>query len=310
MKRLLYINKDRRGVNKMSIKQTEETQRSTHELLQSLFKPEMVATYVPEEKRILQERLGEEGLKAAEKKAIKARLAEIKDIPFLFRKLPDHVQQEINDKGRKVYLAKLKELREEVKDVTTAELDKSLTGKEEEEAKSEIIESLMMLDGKGKEWAEYVDDSEVAILPEEESGFSDVETMTEDERTAPGETAEIRRNNLLELRKETIRAERREERDRRINELSAISLGDLQRQLINSNVNMAAMIEGMKFQEDESIAWSVRDPQSKKQVFATGEAFSAFDNDDLKMFLNRKYQEVQIIRTKLDVDKVAKSGPF
>lgn len=291
-------------------KKTEQTQKTTHELLQSLFKPEITATYIPEEKRVLQERLEKENLSAAEKKAVKARIAEIEDIPFLFRKLPEHVQQEINNKGRKVYLEKLKELRAEVKDVTTSELEESITGKDEEEAKTAIINSLLVMEGKSEEWAEYVDDSEVAILPEEDSGFSDVDTMTEDERTAPGETAEQRRSNLLELRKETIRAERREERERRINELSKISLDDLQRHIINANVNMAAMIEGMKFQEDEGIAWSVRAPESGQQVFPSAAAFNAFDDDDLKAFLREKHQEAQVIRTKLDVDKVAKSGPF
>lgn len=295
----------------MSTKQTGQTQKSTHELLQSLFRPEMVVTYVPEEKRILQERLEkEEELEAAEKKAIKARLAEIADIPFLLRKLPDHVQQEINDKGRKFFLAKLKELRAEVGDVTVEELAEQITGKTEAEAREEIIENLLILENKSKEWAEYVDDSEVSILPEEESNFSDEDTMTEDERTSPVETADRRRSDLLELRKETIRGERREERQKRYDELDKIKTEDLQRLLINANVNMAASMEAMTYQLEESIAWSTRNPESKERVFASREAYRDFDVDDLKEFLARKYQEVQIIQTKLDVDKVAKSGPF
>jgi hypothetical protein len=295
----------------MSTKQTGQTQKSTHELLQSLFRPEMVVTYVPEEKRILQERLEkEEELEAAEKKAIKARLAEIADIPFLLRKLPDHVQQEINDKGRKFFLAKLKELRAEVGDVTVEELAEQITGKTEAEAREEIIENLLILENKSKEWAEYVDDSEVSILPEEESNFSDEDTMTEDERTSPVETADRRRSDLLELRKETIRGERREERQKRYDELDKIKTEDLQRLLINANVNMAASMEAMTYQLEESIAWSTRNPESKERVFASREAYRDFDVDDLKEFLTRKYQEVQIIQTKLDVDKVAKSGPF
>lgn len=295
----------------MSTKQTGQTQKSTHELLQSLFRPEMVVTYVPEEKRILQERLEkEEELEAAEKKAIKARLAEIADIPFLLRKLPDHVQQEINDKGRKFFLAKLKELRAEVGDVTVEELAEQITGKTEAEAREEIIDNLLILENKSKEWAEYVDDSEVSILPEEESNFSDEDTMTEDERTSPVETADRRRSDLLELRKETIRGERREERQKRYDELDKIKTEDLQRLLINANVNMAASMEAMTYQLEESIAWSTRNPESKERVFASREAYRDFDVDDLKEFLTRKYQEVQIIQTKLDVDKVAKSGPF
>ncbi len=294
----------------MSTKQTEQTQRSTHELLQSLFRPEMVVTYVPEEKRILQERLEKENLSAAEKKAIKARLAEIADIPFLLRKLPDHVQQEINDKGRKFFLAKLKELRAEVGDVTVEELAEQITGKTEAEAREEIIDNLLILENKSKEWAEYVDDSEVSILPEEESNFSDEDTMTEDERTSPVETADRRRRDLLELRKETIRSERREERQKRYDELDKIKTEDLQRLLINANVNMAASMEAMTYQLEESIAWSTRNPESKERVFASREAYRDFDVDDLKEFLTKKYQEVQIIQTKLDVDKVAKSGPF